>query len=157
MSKLKTVQTHHNHFPQSMLSTFRTYNVIVQNFIRNSIVFPIILKFCGKVVMELSPAALRCCCRIFSHNVNTLAINPQIKCNQFKFHTSIFIRNLFCILLMESELQRRRWSLVAPPQLAVGGSCQLPGKEPVNGFLKFSIHRNGLASTVATDSAQTNE
>lgn len=58
---------------------------------------------------------------------------------------------------MESELQRRRWSLVAPPQLAVGGSCQLPGKEPVNGFLKFSIHRNGLASTVATDSAQTNE
>lgn len=114
-----------------MLSSFRTYNVIVQNFIRYSIVFPISLQFCGKVEFEFSPAALRCCCRIFSHNVNTLAINPQIKCNQFKFHTSIFIRNLFCVLLMESELQpsqlgaqcHARWQ--PPPQLASSG-WQLP-------------------------------
>jgi len=37
-------------------------------------------------------------------------VNPQIKCNQFKFHTSIFIRNLFCILQLQCGWIRRRQS-----------------------------------------------
>lgn len=113
---------------------------------------------------------LRCCCfyfccHSFSHCVNTLAINPQIKCNQFKFHTSIFIRNLFCILLMESELccaaspgaGERSLSCAARgdggshrSQLWVAVRRALPGKEPVKWFFEI-LNPSLWPTTVATE------